>query len=188
MDIALIDNNDSFTYNIVELIRKITDKKIQVFSAENLDVEKLNAFDKLIFSPGPGLPEHFPVMYSVLEKYGTTKKILGICLGHQAICKFFGAKLINLDNVVHGQSKKIHILNNDGIFSSLPSEIIVGLYHSWVVDKENFPSEIEITSQCQAGNIMSVKHRRFGIYGVQFHPESFITTFGEQIIANFLNL
>jgi anthranilate synthase/aminodeoxychorismate synthase-like glutamine amidotransferase len=188
MKLALIDNKDSFTFNIVDLLRKIRKCEISVLPSNTTEVEKLKHFDKIIISPGPGLPSEFPNLEKILNAYYKEKPFLGICLGHEAICCFFGADIINLPAVVHGQPRQINVRGNSPLFKNIPSGFNAGLYHSWLVSKENFPDELEITGLSVEGDIMAVHHKEHNLFGVQFHPESVITEYGKQIIENFVNV
>jgi len=188
MNILIIDNNDSFTYNIVELIRNITSNPIRVKPSVALDINEIKRYNRIILSPGPGLSYEFPILAQILKMYGGKIPILGICLGHQAICEFFGAKLSNLPLVVHGQPKKIFVKKNTQLFKKIPNEFTVGLYHSWIVRRSGFPEDLYITGLSEDDIIMSVEHKNLQIYGVQFHPESYITEYGKQLITNFLEI
>ncbi len=186
--ILIVDNNDSFTYNIVELIKNVNEKnKIDVILSDKIDISEISTYDNIIISPGPGLPNDFPILNKILLEFIGLKPILGICLGHQVICQHFGAKLINMKNVVHGQNKKFIHNDNSVLFKNIPQKFEIGLYHSWVVDKHNFPDELKITGKSEDELIMSVEHRHHKLFGVQFHPESHITQFGKELILNFLN-
>lgn len=184
----LIDNRDSFTYNIVELLRKIENVTCDIVKVDQIELSDIKSYDNIIISPGPELPENYPVLDQVIEKYKTKKPILGICLGHQAICTYFGAGLVNLANVFHGHQQKVEIIDDDKILRGVSSGFDVGLYHSWVVDWDNLPNVLQVTSRSEAGHIMSVRHLQYDIYGLQFHPESFLTEKGKDIISNFLNI
>ena len=186
--IALIDHNDSFTYNVVDVLRKIDNLSLKVIPYTSLVVSELDKFDKIILSPGPSLPQDYPKTLQVIHQYHKTKAILGICLGHQAICSFFGAALYNFKEVVHGVNKAITIFDNSNLFKEIPSPTQVGLYHSWAVNKGDFPNELQITSKSEDSIIMSVKHKKYAVYGMQFHPESFLTTNGERMLKNFIEL
>jgi anthranilate synthase/aminodeoxychorismate synthase-like glutamine amidotransferase len=188
MKTALVDNNDSFTYNIVELIRKIPGSLLTVIPYGELKIDDLEKYDKLILSPGPGLPDEFPVLQDVLKEYYDTKPMLGICLGHEAIAKFFGAELTHLPSVVHGQPKVINVVKESVFFRDIPEKFNAGLYHSWVIDKDKFPDELEITGLSDEGNIMSFQHKKLKLFGVQFHPESIITEYGREMMENFLKV
>jgi len=186
--IALIDHNDSFTYNVLELLRKIGSNSTTVINYNDLIVSNLSVFDKIILSPGPCLPQDYPKTFEVIEQFYKTKSILGICLGHQAICSFFGAKLYNFKDVVHGVDTGITIKEFSPLFNNVPSKTKVGLYHSWAVDKVNFPDSLKVIAKSDDEVIMSVQHKKLPIYGIQFHPESFLTTHGELMLKNFINL
>ncbi len=187
MEIALIDNNDSFTYNIVELIRRIEGKNPAVISSDNLSIGELKKYERLILSPGPGLPDEFPVLQEILTEFHNTVPVLGICLGHEAIARFFGAELEHLPSVVHGQPKEIRVGPESALFKGIPPKFNVGLYHSWVIKKETLPDELEISALSEDGNIMSFRHKNFPLFGVQFHPESIITEYGRELMQNFLS-
>lgn len=186
--ILLLDNNDSFTFNVVELIRSLGKYNLEVIPSNNISVEDIRPFEKIIISPGPGLPKDFPILSKILIEFASKKPILGICLGHQAICEYFGAKLLNLPDVIHGQPKQTTLISKSKLFMGIPSEFSVGLYHSWFVAKNNFPKELIITSKSEDNIIMSIEHKTLPIYGVQFHPESFITENGAKLIDNFLKI
>jgi anthranilate synthase/aminodeoxychorismate synthase-like glutamine amidotransferase len=186
MRIALIDNEDSFTYNILNILRQFEEITTTVLLASDLNILEIQNFDKIIISPGPGLPEDFPVLLDILQVYQEKKSILGICLGHQAICSFYGAQLLNLPAVQHGQSQEVKIINKSKIFTGLPNKFQVGLYHSWIVDRNDFPDELQITTISPNKLIMSVSHKKYDMHGVQFHPESYLCEYGQQIIRNFI--
>lgn len=192
MKIALIDHNDSFTYNIVEKLRQFQSQNIitdlSVIDYANLSIKTLLKFDKIILSPGPGLPVDYPKTNTIIEHFYKTKPILGICLGHQAICHYFGAELQNMEFVKHGINQQIGILSKSKIFKKIPKNITVGLYHSWVVKKTIFPKELLITSETNSHEIMSIEHKKYPLFGIQFHPESFLTEFGTTILINFIEL
>jgi len=187
-NIVLIDHNDSFTYNIVALINKVSGQKPDIISIENLDLKLLRKYDKIILSPGSGLPTDYPNSFKIIEKYANTKTILGICLGHQIIGTFYGAKMVNLSQAVHGQKKRIKVKNNFSLFAKLPKEFLVGLYHSWVLSLENLPETLQSIALSEDNLIMAIKHRHKSVYGIQFHPESFLTEIGEKLMQNFLQL
>jgi anthranilate synthase component 2 len=176
MKILVFDNYDSFTYNLVHLVEKITNEKVDVYRNDQIALEDVKAYDKIILSPGPGIPEEAGLLLPLIKEYAATKSILGVCLGHQAIGQAFGATLTNLDKVYHGVATKIKILNeNAAILKGLGSEVEVGRYHSWIVAKENFPSTLEITAVDDNGYIMALQHKTYDVQGVQFHPESVLT-------------
>lgn len=184
--IALIDHNDSFTYNIVEVLRQFTNT-FTVINYQNLVVADLNLFDKIILSPGPCLPKDYPKTFQIIENYYKSKPILGICLGHQAICTFFGAQLYRFDDVVHGVSKTILRQKTSKLFKNIPQKTTVGLYHSWAIDQAHFPSDLSVLAKAD-GIIMSVEHVQYPVFGIQFHPESFLTTHGALMLKNFIDL
>lgn len=186
--ILVFDNYDSFTYNLVHLVEKIMHAKVDVVLNDQVNLADIERYDKVILSPGPGLPSEAGLLMALIRQYWKTKSILGVCLGHQAIAESFGGALQNLDDVCHGVATPIQVLDtNHGIFSGLPPQFEVGRYHSWIVSKKNLPDCFNITSVDEAGHIMSMQHRDANITGVQFHPESILTPFGDQIIRNWLN-
>jgi anthranilate synthase/aminodeoxychorismate synthase-like glutamine amidotransferase len=184
----LLDNNDSFTYNIVELLRSMKGWHFNVIKSEAIKDDMLFGYDKFIISPGPGLPTDFPAIATFIQHAIDQRKgLLGICLGQQAICHYFGASLTRLEHPVHGQQKTISIDNSTTLFNGLPSTIQVGLYHSWLVDRKSLPESFRITGTTADGQLMAVQHEKYPLYAVQFHPESFLTTQGKQIIQHFLD-
>jgi anthranilate synthase component II len=188
MNILLLDNYDSFTYNIAHYLRELTGHDIPVIRNDQVTVEEMEPFDAIVLSPGPGLPPDAGVMPEVIRRYAQTKRILGICLGMQAIGEAFGGTLFNLPSVFHGVATTATILAPDEIlFRGLPEKIEVGRYHSWVVDEKNLPTELEITATDQSGRIMALRHKHFDVRGVQFHPESVLTPDGKKMLANWLN-
>ena len=185
--ILVFDNYDSFTYNLVHLVEKILHKKVDVFRNDEIPLEKVAEYDKLILSPGPGIPSEAGLLLPLIKKYASTKSILGVCLGHQAIGEAFGASLINLDTVYHGVATPVSILNNEsGILKGLKQMEEVGRYHSWIVDEKTLPDELLITAVDENGLIMAMRHKEYDVQGVQFHPESVLTPCGEQIMRNWL--
>ena len=194
MKILIFDNYDSFTYNLVHLVEKIIHQKVEVFRNDKIRLEKINEFDKIILSPGPGIPSEAGLLVEVVKEYAPTKSILGVCLGHQAIGEAFGGKLLNLSTVFHGVATPIDKIHPEGgerkndVFAGLPDNIIVGRYHSWIVDEENFPEELIVTAKDEQGYIMALKHRNFDVQGVQFHPESVLTPQGEKMMRNWLTI
>jgi len=186
-NIVVIDNYDSFTYNLVHYLEDL-DCKVTVYRNDEFELEELENFEKILLSPGPGLPKDAGLLKDVIVKYAKTKSILGVCLGQQAIGEVFGANLINLSNVYHGVASKItQTVKNETLFDSLEDVLEVGRYHSWVVDRNNFPEELEITSIDENGEIMSLRHRKFDVKGVQFHPESVLTPNGKKMLWNWIN-
>ena len=187
MKILVFDNYDSFTYNLVHLVEKILHIKVDVFRNDEIALEKVKDYDKIILSPGPGIPSEAGLLLPLIKEYASTKSILGVCLGHQAIGEAFGTKLINLDTVFHGVATPIKILNKSApILQGLGEEVEVGRYHSWIVDNKNFPEQLEITAVDENGFIMALQHKTFDVQGVQFHPESVLTPCGEKIMRNWL--
>jgi anthranilate synthase component 2 len=185
--ILLIDNHDSFTYNLAGLLRNNRKISFNIVTAEMLPQVSVPGYDGIIFSPGPGLPEEHPVMFEILEHYSQTKSILGICLGLQAIAVHFGGELFNFDKVVHGQVKKIRIINPEPkLFKAFPAEFEAGLYHSWAVSKDNFPDCLDIIAISKDNVIMAITHKTFDVCGVQFHPESIMTPLGQNIVDNWI--
>ncbi|MBO4530700.1 MAG: aminodeoxychorismate/anthranilate synthase component II [Paludibacteraceae bacterium] len=186
MKIVIIDNYDSFTYNLSHLIKELG-ATVTVVRNDQFQLDDLKDFDKIVLSPGPGIPSEAGLLLDVIRHYAGKKPILGICLGHQAIGEVFGGKLVNLSEVYHGVATPCHILGDDVIYRGLPEEIEVGRYHSWVVDKETLPQCLETTAVSNEGLIMSLRHREMDIRGIQFHPESILTPAGKQIIENWMN-
>ena len=186
MKIVVIDNYDSFTYNLVHYLEDLG-ATVTVFRNDEFELKDLDVFDKIVLSPGPGIPDEAGLLKEVIKTYAKTKSILGICLGMQAIGEVFGGTLINLEKVYHGVASKITIIENDTIFNNLPNEIEVGRYHSWVISNDNFPQNLIITSVDENKNFMSVKHSVYDVRGVQFHPESILTPDGKKILENWLN-
>jgi len=189
----IFDNYDSFTYNLVHAVEKIIHDKVDVYRNDKISLEKINDYDKIILSPGPGLPCESGLLLSLIEEYASSKSILGVCLGQQAIAETFGGKLENLKNVYHGVATKIKVnekrtVTVNDVFKALPGELEVGRYHSWIVSKENFPEDLEITAQDENGYIMGLRHKKFDVQGVQFHPESVLTPMGEKMMSNWLSV
>ncbi|MBR2396721.1 MAG: aminodeoxychorismate/anthranilate synthase component II [Bacteroidaceae bacterium] len=186
MNTVIIDNYDSFTYNLSHLLKELG-ADVTVVRNDKFRIEDLEQFDKIVLSPGPGIPSEAGLMPQVIKAYAGRKPILGICLGHQAIGEAFGAKLLNIGNVVHGVATPAHITAQDYLFEGLASDLEVGRYHSWVVDDKELPQCLEVTSRSDDGYIMSLRHREYDIRGIQFHPESVLTPQGKTIINNWLN-
>lgn len=191
MKILVFDNYDSFTYNLVHLVEKITHVKADVYRNDQIALEKVKEYDKIILSPGPGIPEEAGLLLPLIREYAAIKSILGVCLGHQAIAEAFGGKLVNLTTVFHGVATEIGIGGQrsgvrSSLFNGLPDRIEVGRYHSWIVSDENFPDELEVTARDENGYIMALQHKTFDVQGVQFHPESVLTPLGEEILRNWL--
>ena len=185
MKISIIDNYDSFTYNLAHLVKELG-AEVKVYRNDQFEMNDLADTDKIILSPGPGIPSEAGKLLDVIRYYAGKKPMLGVCLGHQAIGEVFGAKLENLDDVFHGVATEGSQLGNDYIFKGLPERFLMGRYHSWVVSKEDFPNCLEITAQSDEGQIMALKHKEYDIHGIQFHPESVLTPDGRAIVSNWL--
>ncbi|HEU4632725.1 MAG TPA: aminodeoxychorismate/anthranilate synthase component II [Flavisolibacter sp.] len=203
MKILVFDNYDSFTYNLVHLVKKIVTDEVDVCRNDEIPLEKVAAYDKIILSPGPGIPSEAGLLLPLIKEYAPKKSILGVCLGHQAIGEAFGGKLVNLSTVYHGVATPVKLVDGDRstgnkdalglprtihtrLFDGLPPEFPVGRYHSWIVSEENFPEELEVTAKDENGYIMALQHKKFDVQGVQFHPESVLTPDGETILKNWL--
>lgn len=191
--ILVFDNYDSFTYNLVHLVEKILHQKVDVYRNDEIALEKVTEYDKIILSPGPGIPCEAGLLLPLIKEYAATKSILGVCLGHQAIGEAFGGSLTNLSTVYHGVATKIEVGSQKSgvrsrLFDDLPDELEVGRYHSWIVSDENFPKELEVTARDENNYIMALQHKTYDVQGVQFHPESVLTPDGEKIMRNWLNL
>ena len=187
--ILVLDNYDSFTYNLVHMLRELTNNgNIDVFRNDEISIEEVGKYDKIVLSPGPGVPNEAGILKELIATYGSTKSIFGVCLGCQAIAEVYGGKLLNLNKVYHGISTKVNIVNdNDRSFRFLVDTIEAGRYHSWVVDPECVPTELIVSATDDEGHIMALYHETHDVRGVQFHPESILTPSGKQIITNFLN-
>lgn len=173
--ILILDNYDSFTHNIAHIVRALG-IEVDIFRNDKLALDQVAQYDKILLSPGPGIPSEAGILIPLIERYAPTKSILGVCLGEQAIGEVFGARLINLDKVYHGVESTIKITADTPLFSGLGSEFPAGRYHSWVVSAENFPAELQITAiEKETGQIMALRHREYDVQGVQFHPESILT-------------
>lgn len=185
--ILVIDNYDSFTYNLVHYLEDL-DCEVTVYRNDEFELTEVEKFDKILLSPGPGVPDEAGLLKQVIEKYAPTKSILGVCLGQQAIGEVFGGQLTNLEKVYHGVATNVQLTNPDEVlFRDLPQEFEVGRYHSWVVANEGFPSALEITSVDANGQIMSLKHKTYDVRGVQYHPESVLTPLGKKILENWVH-
>lgn len=187
MNVLIFDNYDSFTYNLVHAVEKVG-HRVSVYRNDEISLEDVKHFDKIILSPGPGIPAEAGLLLPLIEAYASSKSILGVCLGHQAIGEAFGAKLVNLDTVHHGVAHPITQTEiNSLLFEGLPQTFEVGRYHSWIVSDEDFPDELQVTARDSKGYIMALQHVKYAIQGVQFHPESILTPLGDRIISNWLN-
>jgi anthranilate synthase component II len=191
MKILVFDNYDSFTYNLVHLVKKVSNATVEVFRNDEIDLADVKHYDKIILSPGPGIPSEAGLLIPLIKEYASSKPILGVCLGHQAIGEAFGGKLVNLDTVFHGIASEIDVSQKKSgsgsfLFAGLPEKIEVGRYHSWIVSDENFPEELEVTARDDNDYIMALQHKTFDVQGVQFHPESVLTPEGYKILKNWV--
>ncbi|MFT4073743.1 MAG: aminodeoxychorismate/anthranilate synthase component II [Dysgonamonadaceae bacterium] len=186
MKILIFDNYDSFTYNLVHLVKELGYQDVEVHRNDKITLPEINKFDKIILSPGPGIPSESGLLLPLIKEYAGKKPILGVCLGEQAIGEAFGAQLRNLENVYHGVATKAQIVAEDYLFDGLDTSIEIGRYHSWIVSADNFPASLEITARDEQGQIMALRHREYDVHGVQFHPESVLTPQGKTIVNNFL--
>lgn len=199
MRVLVFDNYDSFTYNLVHLVQQITHEKVEVYRNDQIPLEKVKDYDKIILSPGPGIPSEAGELLPLINEYAASKSILGVCLGHQAIGEAFGGKLVNLDKVYHGVATEIQVrsfelgaclpdrqVGSQNLFNGLPEKIMVGRYHSWIISETGFPEELEITAKDENGYVMALRHKHYDVQGVQFHPESVLTPDGRTIIENWL--
>lgn len=187
MKILVLDNYDSFTYNLVQYIQEILGKKIDVIRNDKIDLDDIENYETIILSPGPGLPKDAGIMPALIQRYAASKNILGVCLGHQAIGEAFGGELHNLSKVYHGVDTPMYVLDEQEVlFQNIPKVFIAGRYHSWVVKKEELPDCLEVTAVDSEGVVMAFRHKDYNVRGVQFHPESVMTPDGKQMLRNFL--
>jgi anthranilate synthase component 2 len=187
MKIVVIDNYDSFTYNLVHAIKKISGLPVDVFRNDQIALEDLEKYDKIVLSPGPGIPEEAGLLLDIIRKYAATKSILGVCLGHQAIGEAFGGTLTNMNRVLHGISTPVtKTETHTALFDGLPETFQAGRYHSWIVNEADLPECLQVTAYDDKGMIMAMKHTEYNVEGVQFHPESVLTPLGEKMIENWL--
>lgn len=186
MKVLVLDNYDSFTYNLVHLIEKIVDVELEVFRNDQIEVGKIAEYDKVVLSPGPGIPGEAGMLKEVIATHYKDIPILGVCLGHQAIGEVFDGVLANLDQVHHGVATRIEVVKDDYLFAGLPASFKVGRYHSWVIESFGKETEFDITAVDEAGEIMAIAHREYDLRGVQFHPESILTEHGEALMSNWL--
>ncbi len=185
MKILVLDNYDSFTYNLVQYLQELTEDVIDVFRNDEITLDKVDEYDLIVLSPGPGVPKDAGIMPELIKQYASTKVIFGVCLGLQAIGEAFGGELHNLTQVFHGIETTIEITElDDPLYKDIPQGIKVGRYHSWVVKKENLPEDLKITAVDDEGMIMSLQHKKYEISGVQFHPESIMTESGKEMLLN----
>ena len=187
MKIVIIDNYDSFTYNLSHLVKELG-AEVTVVRNDQFELADLEPYSKIILSPGPGIPSEAGLLLDVIRTYAGKKPILGVCLGHQAIGEVFGGKLENLSDVFHGVATPCHIVNDDPIFSGIERDITIGRYHSWVVSNENFPDCLEVTAVSDEGQVMALRHKTLNVRGIQFHPESVLTPDGKKMLQNWMFL
>ena len=187
MKILVIDNYDSFTYNLVHALRKFEGVTVIVKRNDEIELPELNEYDKIVLSPGPGIPEEAGQMPEVIKAYAGKKPFLGVCLGHQAIAEGFGARLKNMDKVLHGVATPIIQISPSYLFNGVPKTFDAGRYHSWVVEKKDLPADLEVTCEDEQGRIMAFQHKTYDMVGVQFHPESVLTPMGMKILENWIN-
>jgi len=192
-NILILDNYDSFTYNLVQMVEEISNRNVDVHRNDEINLEQVAQYDKIILSPGPGIPSEAGILLPLIKRYAATKSIFGVCLGHQAIGEAFGAELINLSRVYHGVSNKIKLVESvasssfrNDWFKNLNDEIEVGRYHSWVLNEKSIPAHVEVTAEDESGMIMALRHRAYDVQGVQFHPESVLTPLGRKMMENWL--
>lgn len=187
MKILVLDNYDSFTYNLVQYLERLKQVEVTVVRNDRIGMEEVAAFDKIVISPGPGIPDEAGVTKELIERYGAEKSILGVCLGHQAIAEVYGGTIRNLDKVYHGVPDAMRqTVGDEYLFRGVPAEFDAGRYHSWIVEESTLPACLEVTARNATGEIMAVRHREFDIRGVQFHPESVLTEFGGLMIKNWV--
>lgn len=185
--IVVLDNYDSFTYNLVYAIEAIMHRRIDVFRNDQVSVEDLEGYDKILLSPGPGVPDEAGMMKDLIMKLAPEKSILGVCLGHQGIAEVFGGSLINIERVFHGVATRVEVLKPDHyLYRDVPQNFVAGRYHSWVVSPADLPNCLEVSAKAEDGEIMGIHHREFDVVGVQYHPESVLTEYGLLIIENWI--
>lgn len=187
MKILVLDNYDSFTYNLVHIIRRLGHiSQTSVYRNDKISLEEVASYDKILLSPGPGVPKDAGIMPELLQQYGPTKSILGVCLGHQAIGEAFGGSIFNMAEVLHGVATQVKLDTADLLFQGLPENVNVCRYHSWAIDRDALPTGIKVTAEDDAGQVMAIAHQQYDVRGVQFHPESILTEHGEEMINNWL--
>lgn len=187
MKILVLDNYDSFTYNLVQYIERVLKAPVDVRRNDQIALKEIAIYDKILISPGPGIPEEAGIALDLVKEYGSTKSILGVCLGHQAIAEAYGGSIVNLDTVYHGVVGQMkQIVTGDYLLKGVPVDFDAGRYHSWVVEHETLPKELEITVENDEGYIMAIRHREYDVKGVQFHPESVLTEYGGRMILNWI--
>lgn len=190
MKILVLDNYDSFTYNLVYILRQLGfAADLDVYRNDKISLDAVEAYDKILLSPGPGVPADAGVMPALIHQYSPAKSILGVCLGHQGIGEAFGAELVNITQVKHGITEEVEVIEQQGpLFAGLPSKFTIGLYHSWAIKPESITEALKVTALDRDGNIMGVRHATYDVQGLQFHPESIMTEHGVQIIQNWLDI
>jgi len=189
MNILILDNYDSFTYNLVHMVEKITGNSPAVFRNDEISLKEIEKYDLIILSPGPGIPDEAGILKDVITTYAGKKPLFGVCLGLQAIIEVFGGKIINMDDVFHGVATEMNVINENAIiFKNVPNKFPAARYHSWIASNNHLPESIEITAIDEDGGIMAIRHKEFNISAVQFHPESILTDVGEQIVRNFIEV
>lgn len=186
MEILVLDNYDSFTYNLVHMIEKITGKFPAVFRNDEIEVSEIDRFDMIVLSPGPGIPDEAGILKEVINTYAGKKPIFGVCLGLQAITEVFGGSIVNLNDVYHGVATEMTVTQPSIIFENVPEKFMAARYHSWIAAKGDFPATLKVTAVDEENNIQALEHVHYPVYGVQFHPESILTDVGEQIVTNFI--
>ena len=191
--LLVLDNYDSFTYNLVHLAKEILGETVDVYRNDAITLEEVSAYDRILLSPGPGIPEEAGILLPLIRTFASTKSLFGVCLGHQAIGEAFGGRLTNLDKVYHGVATEIELcpdlgfsVNHNDWFMGFQHKLEVGRYHSWIVSRQNFPSELESTAFDEQGMVMALRHRSYDVQGVQFHPESVLTPNGKKMLENWL--
>lgn len=185
MKVLVFDNYDSFTYNLVQYLERCG-ASVDVSRNDKISLKEIDKYEKILLSPGPGIPSEAGILLDVIKEFASKKSILGVCLGQQAIGEVFGGKLVNLDSVYHGVATDMEIVKDDLLFRNLPKKFKAGRYHSWVVDEKNFPNDLEITVKDESGLVMGLRHKKYNVRGVQFHPESVLTEHGLQMISNWV--
>lgn len=188
MKILVLDNYDSFTYNLIHYIKELSSDTVDVFRNDEISIEQVAMYDKILLSPGPGIPSEAGIMPQVIKTYGVSKCILGVCLGHQAIVEAYGGEIYNMPQVYHGVESLLTITSTDILYNDIPPTFTAGRYHSWNAVKNTLPDCFEITAVDESGEVMSIKHKSHNVRGVQYHPESVLTPEGKKIIKNWLEL
>ena len=188
MKIMVLDNYDSFTYNLVHILKELSKGPVDVYRNDEIGLKEMGKYDKIVISPGPGVPDQAGITKKLIRHFAAKKSILGVCLGCQAIAEVFGGSLINLDHVYHGVATNINVLDEDDrIFKGIPVSFTAGRYHSWVINESNFPVCLKITAKDDEGMIMAITHLTYDVIGIQFHPESVLTGYGQRMLLNWLN-